>query len=105
MTGFHIDADHLRTHAGHLDDAGEKVGLATGAVSTVHLDTHAFGLMCAGLIPFVSDHEHKTAGLITDAGSALSRCGEGMREMANEYDGVDTSAEQRFRAFDASLGG
>lgn len=102
--GFHVDADHLRAHAGHLDAAGEDVGGASGAAGSVHLDAHAFGVLCAPLIPLVQGHEQKTVGLVRDAGAALGRCADGMREMAGDYDGSDAAAEQRFRAFDAALG-
>lgn len=104
MTGFHVDADGLRTHAGHLEDASSAVDLAKDAVSTVHLDLNAFGLMCAGLIPFVSGHEHAASDAVASIGSLLSRSAAGMREMAADYDGSDAAAEQRFKVYDAALG-
>ena len=104
MTGFHVSADGLRTHAGHLEDASSAVDLAKDAVGTVHLDMHAFGLMCSALIPIISGHEQDASAAVTSIGSLLSRSGAGMRQMADDYDGSDTAAESRFKVFDAALG-
>ena len=104
MTGFHVSAEGLRTHAGHLEDASSDVDLAKDAVGTVHLDVHAFGLMCSALIPIVSGHEHTASDAVTSVASLLSRSAAGMREMANDYDGSDAAAEKRFKVYDAALG-
>ena len=104
MTGFHVSGDGLRTHASHLEDASSGVDQAKDAVGTVHLDMHAFGLMCSALIPIVSGHEQSAAAAVASIGSLLSRSSAGMREMATDYDGSDSAAEQRFKVFDAALG-
>lgn len=104
MTAFHVDADHLRGHAGHLEATSSAVDTAKEAGDTVDLDIHAFGVMNAELIPWAKSHQSTSMSMVNALAEAFRKSAEGMRGMATDYDGADAAAEARFRAFDAALG-
>jgi hypothetical protein len=107
---FDVDPDHLRTHAGAIEDTGAG---ATGDLGRLHGETEAGGYAPWGS-SFVTNavisalYQELTAltGEALDlVGGNLEHSGFGVRGMADTYQRTDDTADGSFRRIEGGLRG
>jgi hypothetical protein len=95
-SGFEVQAQALRTHAGGVDQVADAVEQARSAAVSVHLGRAAYGRLCQ-LIPSVLDPVQEGAvSALREAVGALQQMAGDVRDTARNYETSDQHAAGLF---------
>jgi len=86
-----VDTDAVRAHAQQVAGLAQGLGEAVQAGTHSAMDTQAFGVLCAFLVPPVVALQAVGIVALTTAAATLAGVDVGLRGVANGYDAIDSS--------------
>jgi hypothetical protein len=93
-----VPVDHVRAHAGSVDEVAAGIATARDAGARVQLGGSAYGHLCAFLPAAMTALGDRAVHAFGVGRSALAETGDALREVATRVASVDDAAARRLRA-------
>lgn len=103
MSGFNVEAEQLRAHAGSVDAIKQRFGKVKSASSHITGDDQAYGLLCGWISGILEDRHTRQDELVAYVDENLRLVADGLRRTADNYDGVDGDAASSMSAISRRL--
>lgn len=103
-TGYTVDPEELRTHAGNLEAIKQRIDAVMEASTHIEQDDEAYGTLC-GWIAGCLESRHQTQDRITAyLGENFTIAAEALRAAAEEYETSDVESRTAFTELEGRLG-
>ena len=98
MTGFNVEAEQLRTHAGSVDAIKQRFGKVKSASSHITGDDQAYGLLCGWISGVLEGRHAEVDEVIAQVESNLDAVAAELRASAETYAAADSDNADRIKA-------
>ncbi|HUQ55838.1 type VII secretion target [Lentzea sp.] len=98
MTGFHVEAEQLRSHAGNIDKIKQRLAKVKAASSHITADDQAYGLLCGWISGVLEGRHTDIDAVIATVEGNLELVAKELRASADAYETTDQDTVDRVRA-------
>lgn len=98
MSGFQVDSDRLRQHAGNVSGVVGQISTARSAATQTDIHGGAFGVLCAFLPAIISGTASAAQGALDTVHTAADKSVDELIDMARTFDVVDERVEMLLKA-------
>ncbi|HEU5128590.1 MAG TPA: type VII secretion target [Glycomyces sp.] len=105
MTGYVVDPEQLRAHAGNLEAFQSRFEAIQSASSHIAQDDEAYGLLCGWISGLLEERHQRQDGLVAYVQENIGLAAESIRAAADAYEESDNDASVSFDDFTSEIGG
>ncbi|MDX8029314.1 type VII secretion target [Lentzea sp. BCCO 10_0856] len=98
MTGFNVEAEQLRAHAGSIDAIKQRFAKVKSASSHITADSQAYGVLCGWISGVLEGRHTDIDAVIATVESNLELVAKELRASADSYAAADQDNAAKLRA-------
>jgi len=98
VTGFNVEAEQLRSHAGSVDAIKQRFGKVKSASAHITGDDQAYGLLCGWISGVLEDRHREADEVIAQVENNLDLVAKELRASADTYATADEDNAERVKA-------
>ena len=98
MSGFNVEAEQLRSHAGSVDAIKQRFGKVKSASSHITGDDQAYGLLCGWISGVLEGRHAEVDEVIAQVENNLELVAKELRASADTYAAADDDNANRIKA-------
>ncbi|MGW6928844.1 type VII secretion target [Lentzea sp. NPDC054927] len=103
MTGFNVEAEQLRAHAGSIDAIKQRFAKVKSASSHITADSQAYGVLCGWISGVLEGRHTDIDAVIATVESNLELVAKELRSSADTYASADQDNADKLRATGGGL--
>jgi hypothetical protein len=97
VSGFNVEAEQLRAHAGSIDAIKQRFGKVKSASSHITGDDQAYGLLCGWISGVLEGRHTEVDEVIAQVESNLELVAKELRASADTYTAADDGNADRIK--------
>lgn len=97
MTGFNVEAEQLRAHAGNIDAVKQRFAKVKSASSHITADSQAYGVLCGWISGVLEGRHTDINAVIATVENNLELVAKELRASAETYASADQDNVDRLR--------
>lgn len=98
MTGFNVESEQLRSHAGSIDAIKQRFARVKAASAHITADDQAYGLLCGWISGVLEGRHTEIDDVIATVESNLELVSKELRASADEYATADQANTDRIKS-------
>lgn len=98
MSGFNVEAEQLRAHAGSIDAIKQRFGKVKSASSHITGDDQAYGLLCGWISGVLEGRHAEVDEVIAQVENNLELVAKELRASADTYAAADDDNANRIKS-------
>lgn len=103
-SGYTVDPDELRTHAGTLEALQDRFEAIKNASAFIQQDEEAYGLLCGWISGCLEDRHQRQDDLMAYVAENLGIAAAAVRGAAEDYESSDSDTGSAFDELEGRLG-
>jgi hypothetical protein len=98
VTGFNVESEQLRSHAGSIDAIKQRFARVKAASAHITADDQAYGLLCGWISGVLEGRHTEIDDVIATVESNLELVAKELRASADEYAAADQANTDRIKS-------
>jgi hypothetical protein len=98
VSGFNVEAEQLRAHAGSVDAIKQRLGKVKSASAHITADDQAYGLLCGWISGVLESRHTEVDEVIAQVDTNLELVAKELRASADTYQAADDDNADRITA-------